>query len=183
MPDLVGVAIGAALGFGARIVEQARERRRRRRAIATVLLDELRWIELTMRQLHGEQNAARRGGSPIGSTLLRVRNSDDLFLFSPTTISHLLNIAGTLVAIEDVTAAFQSKKLDVSAHRLVSANAGFICERIPGVKDDLVREGGTPPPPEPLSIAYDGEVKALPPLAFPEWDMSQVGRSSTGSSS
>jgi hypothetical protein len=154
IPDILSSAIGTAFGFGARTAEQIVDRRRRRIAIATALLSELRSVELDARQLVELEKAALRGGEPVGGAFLRLRTSDDLLLFQPATVTHVLGLAALLATNRDLIAEFQAKKAGDWVHQYVRANAGFICQRIPKLKADLVGEEGELPPAEPFEVVY-----------------------------
>ena len=117
---------------------------------------------------------ALRGGEPVGGTFLRVRTSDDVFLFQPATISHLLNFAGMLAQMTEMIAKFQAQQAGDWIHQNVRATAGFLCQRIPVLKADLLREGGTLPPAEPLETVYGTDLPKLPPHAFPEWKVDDL---------
>lgn len=114
--NIGSAVIGALLGLGTKWIEQIRERRRRRRAIATVLLNELRIVELDARQLYEIEQPALRGGELPGRTFIRIRDSDDLFLFRPTTISRVLNLASQLGDARDMIQGYQSRRLLVTGY-------------------------------------------------------------------
>jgi len=171
MAEIEAVILGAFLGAGTKWIDDMRERARRRRSVATALLDELRFVELWSRQLTNEERAAAVGGSPAGSLFLRLRDSDDLFLFKPNTISGLLNLAGLITEIRDRIAQYQQQGNDSGLHLVVRQQAGFMAGRVPHLKAALAAEGGTMPPAKKLEIVYGAEIPALPPAAFPEWEI------------
>lgn len=171
---LIGGAVGGMLTTGFKWVEQRAERRRRRRAVATALLNDLRQLELDARELSKADYAAHIASLPAtraGQSFRRIIGTDDLMLFGPDAVSRLLYLASLVTAIEDYGAMYQKStgadrpKLNVG----VRAKAWIIAKNVGVTKRALEREGGTAPPSEPLDIVQGFELPALGAPAFTEW--------------
>jgi hypothetical protein len=171
---LVAGAVGGVLGIGGRLIEQRLERRRRRRAIATALLHDLRGVELDSRALALADEAAQLPHVPAsrsGQQFRRLIASDDLFLFGAETVSRLLYLVALLTSIDDLWATFPTVTVATRPllHAGVRSRAWFLATHVRAVKRVLAEEGGTRPPTEPLDMLIGFELPEFGPPEFPEW--------------
>lgn len=172
----IGGAVGGLLGAGVRWIEQRLERRRRRRALATAMLADLRVMELDMRDLAKVDLAAEVANKRVtrpGQQFLRVSTSDDLFLFKPETVSRLLYIASLVTHIEEFGALYPSvtPASRPLLHHSVRAKAWFLANEVPSVREELLANGGTLPPREPVPVLEGFDLPELGPPAFSEWTL------------
>jgi hypothetical protein len=171
---VIAGAFGGFLGAGIRWIEQRAERRRRRRAVATALLDELRVIELNARQLVQEDFAAKIASLPVtrpGQLFRQISASDDLFLLRPETVSRLLFLESLNREIDEDGVLYRSLGDYDRAylnHR-VRSKAWFLATHIRAMRDALVGEGGTRPPKEAIPILQNWQLPELGPAVFEEW--------------
>ena len=171
---VIGGAVGGVFGTGFKWVEQHSERVRRRKALATSMLNDLRGLELHARQLREADYAARgtMPGSQPGDVIRRVVASDDLHLFAPNTVSHLHYLASLVAALAEVPALYAKVTNGgdrAALNTRARAQAHFIATHIIPAKIALQREGGTVPSPEPIDVAVGLTLPPLGPPGFPEW--------------
>jgi hypothetical protein len=173
---LIAGAIGGILGAGVRWGEQRADRGRRRRAVSTALLHDLRVVELNVRLLAESDDAARvvnLPGGTFGQQIRKIGESDNLFLLRPETVSRLLYLATLLGKIDEIGALFPKAAVGSRPllHSAVRSHAWFAANLVPLAKRALQQEGGTLPPIEPPDSLTGFEIPALGEPAFPEWSV------------
>jgi len=166
--------------MGTKWIETMWSRRKRRKSLATALLEELRTVELNVRYLAEHPEPARRPGGDLSPLFKRVVDSDDLLLFKSDLISLLIGFVGVLTDIDEAIVEFrQSDRTEHLLHGTVKTKAFFAAGRIAPLKSLLERAGGSPPRHEPLQSLDPDELPPLPPAAFAEWSLTAERNEST----
>ncbi len=163
---LLALLAGSAGYTAARWRERA-ERRRHRRALATAMLAELRWIDAVLRKM-AEQAVASYDyplDHPITETALR-----DLTLFRPETAGRIAHFHTLLQSLRYEMHQYRENPKPWTGrladfNRLLQARAALACRVVPELNKNLRREGGALPPPLTEKSA-GGETAALPPTPF-----------------
>lgn len=174
---VIGGAVGGVFGTGFKWIELRAERTRRRKALATALLNDLRGLELTVRQVREADYAAKVWGFPNsrpGELIKRITGSDDLHLFGPETVSRLLYLTALLTSLGELSTLYP--KVTVGQDRATlniraRAQCHFIANQVRPMKIALERQGGTPPPPESIDVIGGLNLPPLGPPAFAEWSV------------
>lgn len=171
---LVSGVIGGFIGSGLKWVEQRFDRRRRRRSIATALLNDLRTVELNARLLMDMDYAARSVSLPtsqLGPILRRVAASDDLLLFSPDTVSRLHYLASLLHNVENIGKVYPKVgEVDRALlNREVRNKSYFVAQSVAATKRALQDDGGSLPPADAIQLLEGAARPELGPPAFKEW--------------
>lgn len=147
--------VSAAFGYWAGGLRRAQEKRERRKALATVLLSELRPLErmLRMRAVHSH---AAESTVTIAMPVYD-RFVPDLLLFPPETVHTLLELRAFVRDIELSASQFNARAevIGVRAHEYMRGRATMAANVIPRVRVALEAAGGEPP--------VDWEVETLRP--------------------
>ena len=156
----------ATLGFAAGRLGTWRDRQKRRIAVATALLIELRWLERILRRLACHNQAASSTVRPL--TDVQDQFQADFILFKPRTLRTLLHLRGMIRDMELSQETLQRipEAIDDSAHHYFRVRAIFAAQLIPTLKGMLEREGATAPEDWPVIAVYP-QLPDLPPPAFP----------------
>ncbi|GAC1516561.1 MAG: hypothetical protein NVS1B4_12170 [Gemmatimonadaceae bacterium] len=160
--------VSAGLGFFAGDVRKRIDDRRRRAAIATALLIELRWLEQNLRALHGHPQAAlstRQLITPVFDQFA----TDSVLFFRPGTVRGILHFRALVRDIQVSKDVVRPESSSIErAHHYFRMKAGFAALLIPDLKNRLEADGGTLPPGPPLEVVRYPAVPSLGPPAFPE---------------
>jgi hypothetical protein len=163
--------LAAGLGYIAARYQGWIDRRRDRRALATAMLSELRWLEGLLRQVydHGPASFYDPFDHPVLAGLL-----ERLDLFAPTTAERLSHFHSLL---RDVRAGVNEYRVNADKlgtrkdeyRRFLKAKAFFAASAVQGLKDALLSEGGALPP-KITERTIDGvQLPALPAAAFEQF--------------
>ena len=159
--------VSAALGFVAGGLGQWRDKRARRKSVATLLLVELRWQELLLRKLAGHAEAA----SSTVRTLTDVydRFAHDVVLFEPETARRLLEFRGLIRDMEVSRETISNLSIipDEKGHHYFRVKATFAAQLLPELRTLLEKEGGVVPTESPYQTVRYPELPPLQPPAFP----------------
>lgn len=170
----LGALLGAIAAFGTSRWHEHLLRKKRRLAVATALLHELRDLEADARRLVSHPQPANRGGGFSNNVFRRVVSGDDLLLFKPATISAILKFDSMIADIEDAISDFRASNCqDVAMHGVVRCKAFFASEQVLDMKNALCDEGGANPPATPLETVDPDNMPTLGPMAFSEWSSRQ----------
>lgn len=133
----VGAAVGGVVAFVGGWFRYLWYRRRKRRSLATVMLQELRALDVSLRDVYGESGYGRL---PESAFPLLERHDDALDLFSPETVKNLVEVTGLLAMLREMQNALHGQVLDRSDVR-IRAYAYAAIQRIPELKSSLEDEG------------------------------------------
>jgi hypothetical protein len=160
------------------LLQDERERRRRRAALATGLLLDLRTLESTLRQYYRHERPA--GGRGILPSMFMDRVEHEIVIFAPETVAKVTEF---YTSTRDFFALFAHA--DAAAGKpgvverlnwAIRCKAAFGLQALPGAKEALVREGGTMPEPKTLAPVERPDLPPIPKRSFPrqftgpEWD-------------
>jgi hypothetical protein len=165
----LAVLLGLALGIASASVAGGARRRKAKRAAATAMLAELRWIDAVLRRV------AEQGSSASDLSLdhpIIAAGLGDLALFEPETAGriadlhyHLRGVDHEMQRYRDNPKAWAGRLPDLD--RLVRHKAVGACRVVPELSKALRREGGALPPPIAASEESGGK-EGLPPTPFGE---------------
>jgi hypothetical protein len=180
----IGTLLGAVIGFVAALLMKYLDDCRKRQALATGLLSEIRLLHLSLRDIHDDTTAAYRVMEPFQSAMYDQAGTN-LLLFEPETV-HALNIfyngvhelqamfARSRVQYPDPQALAQHYPPGDKEHKHVRNMATNVDDTVSDVAKQLRKEGGQPPGtlPPPRLRPVDGrlEVPELKPSIFESWD-------------
>lgn len=162
------VLVSAGLGFAAARWEMWSERRRSRKALASALLSELRWIDGILRQIvqYGPASYYDPLQHPMTETAIA-----HLTLFDSRTIQKIAHFHGLL---RDVHAGIneyrerptlvQERKQEYA--RFIKGKAYFAATAIHPLVAALTSLGGEMPPPMSEPTIASPDIPKLPPSAF-----------------
>lgn len=162
--------VSVALGFVAGRFGQWREKRARRKSVATLLLVELRWQEPMLRKLAGHTEAASSTVRPL--TDVYDRFAHDVVLFEPETARRLLEFRGLIRDMEVSRETINKLGIepDEKGHHYFRVKATFAAQLLPGLRTLLEKEGGVVPTESPLQTVRYPELPPLQLPAFPGTD-------------
>ncbi|GAC1462857.1 MAG: hypothetical protein PVSMB1_13410 [Gemmatimonadaceae bacterium] len=134
--------VSAELGLFAGDVRKRIDDRRRRAAIATALLIELRWLEQNLRALHGHPQAAlstRQLITPVFDQFA----TDSVLFFRPGTVRGILHFRALVRDIQVPKDVVRPESSSIErAHHYFRMKAGFAALLIPDLKNRLEVDGG-----------------------------------------
>lgn len=165
---IISAGVGALFGYAAGWIQDIRERRRRRKSLATFLLSELRAAEISLRVVYQQ---------PVGvlpaETFQAFRMiGETLPLLKPATVASLVDFAAFIDSVRALQSNLADDRLDRANARIeirIFAASGI--QRVPGLKQALESEGESLLPFVPLDIPSDiarGLSPELPPSPFPD---------------
>ena len=159
--------LSVALGYWAGGLRRSQEDRKRRKAVATALLFELRPLERMLRTRAQHESAAE--SSVQISMPVYDRFAGELLLFPPDAVHALLELREFVRDLELSAALFANTPGMISgkAHEYVRAKAAMAANRIPAAKELLERSGGQSPVDWELEYVRPGTKLALGEPAFP----------------
>jgi hypothetical protein len=184
----LGPVIGASLGAGVTYMLTLRQRReeehQRRRALATALLSELRFLEMTLQHHFRLRDNLIEREIYSFQTAVYDQAGANLLLFTAETVYtlHLLyqriyDLRADLIEFrllppdEDDHTADPNRGLNV----VLCAKATYAAQRIAEVAARLQEEGGMWPPPIPMLISpMSGGMPDMPPPVFARSDPSSA---------
>ncbi|HYS88870.1 MAG TPA: hypothetical protein VEN78_28280 [Bradyrhizobium sp.] len=159
--------ISAALGFFVAWGRDAWDRRRRRAAVATTVLFDLRELEDALQALVTDPEPGE-GFIPGNDEVMKgfVR---DVSLFEPSTVADVLDIYHCLANVRSTQAEYAAKSISSAgyAHWIIQYYARLALSQMESARARLAREGGQETnrveavPPEPPKLP------PIPPRAFP----------------
>lgn len=133
----VGATVGGLVAFFGGWFRYLWIRRRQRHSLATVMLQELRALDVSLRDVYGETG---RGRLPESAFPLLERHDDALDLFSPETVKDLVEVTGLLAVLREYQESLSGGALDRS-NVWVRGFAYAAIQRIPELKSSLEDEG------------------------------------------
>jgi hypothetical protein len=175
---LLGVVIGGALTYGLTWDLKRRDDQRKRHALATGLLSEIRLLDLSLREIHDDTTAAYRIVEPF-QTAMYDQAGANLLLFKPETI-HALNIFYN--GVHELQAMFTRYRVQYpnpqdlaqrypprdEEHKRVRIMATNVDDAVSDVADRLRKEGGQWPSTLPsLRYSLAGSQLEVPELKRP----------------
>lgn len=161
----IGAFVGALVGFLGGWFRYLWIRRRQRRSLATVMLQELRSADASLRDLYGERGSGRL---PESAFPLLARHGDALDLFSPQTVKALLEVTGMLSMLREYQDTVRRGALNRSDVH-VRAYTYAAIQRIPELKKSLEGEGAESVAWDPIEVPEgldDSPPPKLPPSPF-----------------
>lgn len=136
----IGAVMGAVFAYGFGFLQQRTDRARKRRALASVLLTELRAVDATMRSAYDNPQGLIPGTSFQSLDLV----AEAIEVLEPATVCALLDVRdyldGTRVLLDRLATGEVQRTPVRDAMARVYALAGI--QRIPVLKAALEREGG-----------------------------------------
>jgi hypothetical protein len=170
--------VSAAFGYWTGGLRRAQENRKRRKAVATALLFELRPLERMLRTRAQHSHAAESTvtiSMPVYDTLV-----GEILLFSPDSVHALLELRAYVRDIELSASMFTGKPQTIGnkAHAYVRAKAAMAANVIPKAKALLESEGGQPPVDWEVEQLLPGTELELGEPAFPNAARLEAGYSS-----
>lgn len=159
--------VSAALGYWAGFLKKAQEDKRRRKALATALLFELRPLERMLR-VRGEHARAAESTVKIAMPV-HDRFESELLLFPARTAHVLLELRAYVRDIESTAATFSSGQhaADEDAHHYMRLKAIAAANLVPRAKVVLEAMGGESPIDPEVDLYPRGELPVLVEPAFP----------------
>lgn len=162
LSELLAAAIGGLVAFLGGWFRYYWNRRRQRRSLATVMLQELRALDTSLRDVYGETG---HGRLPESAFPLLEHYDDALDLFSPETVKDLVEVTGLLAMLREMQATLYDQVLDRSDVR-VRAYAYAAIQRIPELKSSLEDEGAEDVTWDPVEVP-EGLDEPSPPEVPP----------------
>ncbi len=169
-----GGVVGAAASWLTAFDAARRDRVRRRKALATVLLIELKSIERTARTAYEYHDHTLAGPNDSALFPAFALAPDTLAgALGPETVDLVMRMGSLAAQLRAAVLNQQSDDPNVRRHApmLIAATAAVIATYVAPMKQALEREGGRytrRPAPETPRMTEDGKLPALPPAAFPE---------------
>jgi hypothetical protein len=159
--------VSASLGFWAGFLKKAQEDSRRRKAIATALLFELRPLERMLR-VRAEHTRAAESTVKISMPVYD-RFESDIILFPADTVQTLLELRAFVRDIETTAITHSSEKhpADENAHHYVRLKAAAAANLIPPIRRLLEDAGGHSPVDAEVELYPQGKLPPLSAPAFP----------------
>lgn len=159
--------ISVVFGYWAGGLRRAQEDRKRRKAVASALLFELRPLERQLRTRAEHSHAAE--STVVIAMPVYDRFVTDLILFSPETLHTLLELRAFVRDLELSAALFTHKPSVVgeNAHEYIRAKATMAANLIPRAKVALEAAGGLPPADWEIEFVKPGVKLELADPAFP----------------
>ncbi len=166
---LIGGLVGALLALGTKWLEEWRDRRRRRQALATALLVELRSLELGLRSI-AQTTQPDKAFGPIAFFFDRARTGAlaDLSLFGGQTVYEVMKFGGYVRSCQ--VAHERLKEPGASDSQLssdVCTLASYAACRVPLVRGALLKEGAVEHTDSLPEFARLPKMPVLPPPSFP----------------
>ena len=158
---VIGALVGGLAGYVAASFQAWQDRRRRRRALASVLLLELRGVEYLLRRMVAEPDNLTgdfhaHHFDALDATVYELK--DDAARLA-------LSFRYRLDEIRKLRTRQAEKLSNQRRHRLLVKLHAAATE-VPRLKQALLRSGGLEPPPEEYREVKEGEQLSLPPRAF-----------------
>jgi hypothetical protein len=159
--------VSVAFGYWAGGLRRAQDDRKRRKAVATALLFELRLLERMLRT-RAEHTAAAESTVQISMPVYD-QFAGELLLFSPDAVHTLMELREFVRDIELSANLFTGKPgvIGEKAHEYMRSKAAMAANRIPGAKEALEAAGGRPPVDWEVEHVQVGTKIALDQPAFP----------------
>jgi hypothetical protein len=177
---LLGTAFGATLAYildlrkaaldrSHHAVLAAEEHSKRRAALATALLIDLRTLESTLRQFYKVEHPTKARG--IAPTLFFDRVEHELVIFGPDTVSKVLAVYTSardfFRLLEDGKQAMEKEQLSGDLDWAVRCKAGFALQNLRPAAEALIQEGGVFPPERRVAHAFRPELPNIGDRVFP----------------
>lgn len=169
---LIGAVFGAFLYYAFDLTKEYQERKRKRKILATLLLNELRTLEYALRNRYDDKNTANmRGKLPIKIFL---NLQEELFLFETKTSSILLKFISSVRRVDNLWSA--ANELDAGEitdyhHWKIRSAAGYAITHIKKTKNVLLSAGGILPTETTLKrVNYPH----LPQIGDPEFKLDLI---------
>jgi hypothetical protein len=162
--EIIAVLVGVIAAYVAGRVHERLDRRRRRTAVASALLYELRLMEANMRDIakaaRPSQMAVAAVPYPMHDALLA-----ELVLFKPATVQAVLNAYGWFRDVRHNIDLVRNGTLDGGPERdaILQQRARHGAVSVPAAYHALIKEGGTEPKGAYLASDDGG---FLPPSPF-----------------
>lgn len=174
LSSATGGVVGAAASWLTAFDVARRDRVRRRKALATVLLIELQAIESTARtayEYHDRPLASP--GSPALFPAFALAPDTLASALEPGTVDLVMRMASLAAQLHAAVLSQRSDDVNIRRHAptLIAATAAVIATRVAPLKQALEREGGRytrSSAPETPRMMDDGKLPTLPPAAFAE---------------
>jgi hypothetical protein len=167
--ELIGVVVGAVLGYGAGWIQQRLDRRRRRVGLASAMLLELRVVERNLREIVASERAAYASVEfPLDAHKQAVAELD---LFGTAANAAIFDFLTTVADVQHGMHLMSSGQVERSENRTWEqrVRATFAANRIGAVKRSLFDEGGRILPGRDITQELANFPK-LPPLESPSFD-------------
>lgn len=158
-----GGVIGALLGLGVKWVDEWRDRRRRRRALATALLVELRSLDIAFSRIANAGDLPALGPEIIAHFFDRARmgSLEDLMLFRPQAVYEVMKFGGFVKRAQERLIKAQEQGWDEESQTRLRDRSLVAQYRVPLVKSALLVEGSKEP-----SDSYPELQRDSPPRTY-----------------
>ena len=164
----LGSLLGALLGAGSKLIEQAQEQKRRRKALATALRVELHSLDSALRAIVTSKAPAAVRVQIASRFFQKARSGDasDVLLFRPQTVYEVMKFAGFVNAVvlaRDVVKDAPARAQDEYGIRL---RAILALEVVESLDESLRKEGGILPRLGPWKPYKYPTLPQIPPSVF-----------------